>query len=68
MGEVYLAEDLQLNRASCDQIFAAGNFRIDANATKRFLREAQVRRRAFDIRNICTIHEIGEQDRVLVLS
>ncbi|HMS40872.1 MAG TPA: bifunctional serine/threonine-protein kinase/formylglycine-generating enzyme family protein, partial [Pyrinomonadaceae bacterium] len=60
MGEVYLAKDLRLNRLVALKILPP-NSKIDANAVKRFLREAQSAA-ALEHPHICTIHEIGEQD------
>lgn len=59
MGEVYLARDLKLNRLVALKILPP-NSKIDKNAAKRFLREAQSAA-ALEHPHICTIHEIGEQ-------
>ena len=60
MGEVYLAKDLRLNRQVALKVLPPTS-KIDANATKRFLREAQSAA-ALEHPHICTIHEIGEQN------
>jgi eukaryotic-like serine/threonine-protein kinase len=61
MGEVYLANDLRLNRQVAIKVLPR-NSSIDENARKRFEREAQSAA-SLEHANICTIHEIGEHDR-----
>jgi eukaryotic-like serine/threonine-protein kinase len=60
MGEVYLAEDLRLTRKVAIK-FLLQNAATSANSKKRFIREAKAAA-ALDHPNICTIHEIGEDD------
>jgi eukaryotic-like serine/threonine-protein kinase len=60
MGEVYLAKDLRLNRMVALKILPSDSA-VDINANRRFLREAQAAA-ALEHPNICTTHEIGEQD------
>ncbi|MBS1792802.1 MAG: protein kinase [Acidobacteria bacterium] len=60
MGEVYLAKDLRLNRLVAVKILPS-DVEIDTTARRRFLREAQAAA-ALEHPNICTTHEIGEQD------
>ncbi len=58
MGEVYLGKDLRLGRLVALKILPSES-RIDLNANRRFLREAQAAA-ALEHPNICTTHEIGE--------
>lgn len=60
MGEVYLAKDLRLNRQVAVKILPP-NSKIDSNADRRFLREAQSAA-SLEHPHICTIHEIGEEN------
>jgi serine/threonine-protein kinase len=60
MGEVYLAEDTRLNRNVAIK-FLPAELLQDAMAKKRLLREAQAAAK-LDHPNICSIHEVGEQD------
>ena len=59
MGVVYKAEDTRLRRPVALK-FVSEESRSDSEALSRFPREAQPRRRSTT--NICTIHDIGEQD------
>src|SRR5260370_32141381 len=65
MGEVYLAEDLQLGRFVAIKLLARHLVR-DETAKVRFLREARAASR-LDHPNIGTIHDIGEQDGELFM-
>ena len=58
MGEVYLAEDLQLSRRVAIK-FLLGESAAGDISVKRLVREAQVTA-ALDHPNICTVHEIGD--------
>jgi serine/threonine protein kinase len=60
MGEVYLAEDLRLDRKVAIK-FLPPESTEDEQAKKRLIREAKAAAR-LDHPNICAIHEVGEVD------
>jgi serine/threonine protein kinase/Flp pilus assembly protein TadD len=60
MGEVYLAEDIRLNRKVAIKILPLKS-RQDERANRRFLREAQTAAK-LDHPNICPIYEVGEEE------
>ncbi|HEV8485212.1 MAG TPA: protein kinase [Blastocatellia bacterium] len=62
MGEVYLAEDIRLDRKVAIKFIQARST-ADEQAQKRLIREAQAAAR-LEHSNICAIYEVGEQDDV----
>lgn len=60
MGEVYLAEDTKLRRNVAIKVLPAETVG-DLQAKKRLIREAQAAA-TLDHPNICTIHEVGEEE------
>ena len=58
MGEVYLAEDTQLERKVAIKLLPAESV-ADAQAKRRLIREAQAAAK-LDHPNICSIYEVGE--------
>src|SRR5580692_5681828 len=60
MGEVYLAEDLKLDRRVAIKVLAA-SFSADPDRLRRFLREAKTTS-ALNHPHIAQIYEIGEED------
>ncbi len=62
MGEVYLAEDIELHRRIALKVLPAG-FTRDSDRVRRFVREAHAAS-ALNHPNIVTIHEIGRLDDV----
>jgi serine/threonine protein kinase/Tfp pilus assembly protein PilF len=61
MGEVYLAQDAKLDRKVAIK-FLPESFVADEQARKRLVREAQAAAK-LDHPNICSIYEVGEEDR-----
>lgn len=59
MGEVYLAEDIKLNRKVAIKMLPSRSIGNE-QAKKRLLREAQAAA-TLDHPNICAIHEVGEE-------
>ena len=60
MGEVYLAKDTRLERRVAIKLLQS-HLAGDPNVRQRFLREAQLAS-SLDHPNICTIHEVGEDN------
>src|SRR5262245_32594119 len=60
MGEVYLAEDLKLARKVAIK-FLPPSLTADEEARRRLMHEARAAA-ALDHPNICTIHEVGDED------
>jgi eukaryotic-like serine/threonine-protein kinase len=60
MGEVYLAEDTQLDRKVAIKFLPAESI-ADEQAKKRIVREAKAAAK-LDHPNICSVHEVGEED------
>src|SRR5437660_5045146 len=60
MGEIYLAEDTQLDRKVAIK-FLPESLVADEQARKRLVREARAAAK-LDHPNICAIHEVGEAD------
>ena len=60
MGEVYLAQDVALDRKVAIK-FLPENLVADEQARKRLAREAQALAK-LDHPNICSINEVGEED------
>src|SRR6266446_10496025 len=60
MGEVYLAEDMQLGRRVAIK-FLSPELVADERANKRLVREARAAA-TLDHPNICSIYEVGEVD------
>ncbi|MFY9608027.1 MAG: protein kinase [Blastocatellia bacterium] len=60
MGEVYLAEDTQLDRKVAIKFLPPGTV-VDDQARRRLVREAKAAAK-LDHPNICAIHEVGEAD------
>ncbi|HEY3138356.1 MAG TPA: protein kinase, partial [Blastocatellia bacterium] len=59
MGEVYLAEDTQLDRKVAIKFLPAESI-ADEQAKKRIVREAKAAAK-LDHPNICSVHEVGEE-------
>ena len=62
MGDVYLAEDLQLNRQVAVKVLPPDSA-FDVSAGRRLMREARAAA-ALDHPNICAIYEIGDADGI----
>jgi len=60
MGEVYLAQDTKLDRKVAIKLLPE-SLVADEQARKRLVREAQAAAK-LDHPNICSIHEVGEED------
>ena len=65
MGEVYLAQDLRLQRQVAIKFLPLGSLST-AQSRARFEREAQTAA-ALDHPNICTVHEIDDEDGSLFI-
>ena len=59
MGEVYLAEDTQLDRRVAIKLLPEST--ADEHLNKRLVREAKAVAK-LDHPNICSIHQVGEED------
>src|SRR6266404_5534830 len=66
MGEVYLAEDTKLNRRVAIKILPPDTTASE-QANRRLLREARAAAN-LDHPNMCTMHEVGEEDGRIFLS
>ncbi|PYS33048.1 MAG: hypothetical protein DMG14_32705 [Acidobacteria bacterium] len=60
MGEVYLAEDMKLGRKVAIKLLSPASL-ADERSKRRLLREAQTAA-TLDHPNICTIHEVGDEN------
>lgn len=60
MGEVYLAEDIKLDRKVAVK-FLSVQSTADERARKRLIRELRASTK-LDQANICSIYEVGEED------
>ena len=60
MGEVYLAEDISLNRKVAIKFLPPSSV-PDSQAKRRLIREAQAAA-TLDHPNICSIYEVGEEE------
>ena len=59
MGEVYLAEDTSLQRKVAIKVVSSRS--ADENARSRLIREARAAA-SIDHPNVCTIHQVGEDE------
>ena len=66
MGNVYLAEDAQLRRKVALKLLSPG-FVGDTDRRARFVREARLAS-ALDHPNVCTVHEVGEDEGRLFIA
>ena len=62
MGEVFLAEDTKLDRKVAIK-FLPSESTADQQAKKRLVREARAAAK-LDHPNICSIHEVGEEENL----